>query len=307
MNLEYSAAVAMVRPAAFQFNTATANTNHFQKSSILSKEEVLANALHEFDEVVNCLRNSGIEVLVLFDSPQPVLPDAIFPNNWFISLPGEIILCPMHAVSRRAERRQEHLKELFSFTESVRITDWSDRELQNESLEGTGSLILDRKNKIAFACKSERTSDTLFEKFCNHAGYEGFLFEATDRAGQSIYHTNVMMCLGNGFAVACEDAIVKDEDRKRLRNIIKRTGRELITINVTQMENFAGNMLQLQNINGEHILMMSSRAFISLLPQQIEKIEKFTRILTIDVSTIESIGGGSVRCMIAELQLPKIN
>ncbi|RYG47902.1 MAG: amidinotransferase, partial [Chitinophagaceae bacterium] len=220
------------------------------------------------------------------------------------SLPGEIILCPMQSVLRRGERKAGFLNELTAYTGAGQITNWTAMEAENEFLEGTGSLVLDRKNKIAFACRSERTAEKLFEKFCIHAGYEGFIFEAVDREDQLIYHTNVMMCLANGFAVVCEEAVWKDEEQKKLREIISGTGREMISINFTQMENFAGNMLQLQNKTGEHILVMSSRAFDSLLPQQIEKMRNFTRMLPIDVSRIETIGGGSVRCMMAELQRP---
>ncbi len=304
MNAEYSSAVAMVRPAAFQYNPSTADSNRFQNKLLLSNEEALSRALLEFDRMVNKLREWGIDVLVLHDEPYPVLPDAVFPNNWFISLPGEIILCPMQSVLRRGERKAGFLKELTAYTGAGQITNWTAMEAENEFLEGTGSLVLDRKNKIAFACRSERTGEKLFEKFCSHTGYEGFIFEAVDREGQLIYHTNVMMCLGNGFAVVCEEAVWKEEERKKLREIISGTGREMISINFAQMENFAGNMLQLKNKSGEYILAMSSNAFNSLQQQQINTIENLTKILSFDVPHIERIGGGSVRCMMAELQRP---
>ncbi len=301
MNHNFARSVAMVRPAAFQYNCSTASTNHFQERDHRTVEEILKLALAEFDHMVDLLRSSGIDVLVLNDPSSPELPDAVFPNNWFVSLPGEIMICPMHSKSRREEKKPEHLQRLKEFTGSKLISDWSKFEAKGLFLEGTGSLVLDRENRKAFACRSERTTDILFNKFCKHAGYEGIFFDAYDRQGREIYHTNVMMCIGNHFAVICEEALRKPREKAEVTKAIAGCEKEVIGISFLQMQNFAGNMLQLQNTEGEPVLLMSSSARESLHPNQLQKIQAYTRILSVNIKTIETIGGGSARCMMAEL------
>lgn len=297
----FASAVAMVRPSCFGFNPETRSTNHFQHVSTLHPKRVQERAEREFDEMVKRLRASDISVLVLEDKSEPGLPDEIFPNNWFVSLPGELILCPMQAPGRRAERRQEHIDQIKTYTDVSKLTDWTAEENQNRFLEGTGSLILDHANKLAFACRSERTSENLFQQFCSHTGYKGFLFTATDRSGRHIYHTNVMMCMGKGFAVICEETISDLKERSALREIIDSTGREVISLTFNQVESFAGNMLQLRSNSGELFLVMSGSAHRSLSREQIKRIKLHSAILVIEASIIEFVGGGSVRCMMAEL------
>ena len=297
----FASAVAMVRPAAFQFNPGTAATNHFQQPPPLHQDEVQKKALLQFDTMVKELEKHNISVLVLQDQKTPALPDAVFPNNWFISLKGEILLCPMQSPARRAERRPQHIEALLQFTGAVTLTDWSAEENNDKFLEGTGSLVLDHANMHAFACRSQRSDETLFEKFCDHSGFEGSIFDAVDQMGRPIYHTNVMMCLGNGFSAVCEEAVINTSQRKRLREIVEGSQREIITLTFQQMESFAGNMLQLQNKQGEYILVMSNSAYNSLTDEQLKRIELQSRILKIDAGILETVGGGGVRCMMAEL------
>lgn len=307
MMFEFANSVAMVRPASFRFNDATAFTNYFQKTDQRSNEEVGQTALFEFDRMVDQLRTQAIRVLVLNDVTEPPLPDAVFPNNWFISLPGEIIVCPMQSESRRGERKKDHLEAIANFTNCKTVTDWTLFETSKKFLEGTGSLILDRKNKIAFACRSERTDEYLFNAFCKHAGYKAMMFDSYDRKGRRIYHTNVMMCIGKGFSILCKESIPGGSEKEKLINCLKETDREIIEISFSQMEKFAGNMLQLQTGQAKPVLIMSSSAYRVMNEEQIQKISACTEILPVEVTTIEDVGGGSVRCMMAELFQPNVS
>lgn len=293
--------ILMVRPASFGYNPQTAESNAFQVEVDLSSEEIQANALREFDLMVEELRENGIEVLVFEDSENPYTPDAVFPNNWFSThRDGTLCLYPMEAEARRFERNPQIINKLKKNFAVTRILDFTEFESQNKFLEGTGSLILDQENKIAYASISSRTDEYILEKWAKMLDFELFQFQSFDENGKAIYHTNVMMCLGDKFAVACLESI-SDENKKRFfHEKLHQTGKELIEISFEQMSSFAGNMLLLQNSDNEKILVMSKTAFESLNENQIEKLASYAKLLSFDIDIIEKCGGGSVRCMIAE-------
>ncbi|MEM9983967.1 MAG: arginine deiminase-related protein [Bacteroidota bacterium] len=292
----------MVRPVRFGYNDETAQNNAFQNESSLPNEEIQAKALVEFDLFVSLLRAEGITVTVFDDNLLPHTPDSIFPNNWIsFHETGKIIIYPMFAVSRRLERRGDiidHFKAQFLAPE---VIDLSHYEEQGLFLEGTGSMIMDRVHQKVYACLSPRTTQVLFEEFCEHTQCEGFLFHATDRNGTEIYHTNVMMALGSQLAVICMEAIRDPWERNELERWLQETSHQILPISFTQMEAFAGNMLQLYNHQGEALMVMSQRAFKSLQAVQITTLEKYSRLLVVPIDIIETIGGGSVRCMMAEV------
>ncbi len=296
----------MIRPAAFGFNEQTANTNFFQQDSSESVASIRQRALAEFDTMVDKLRENEIDVLVFDDLALPEKPDAIFPNNW-VSLheDGKLILYPMLVHNRRLERRSEiieSLKEKFSVQE---VIDLSAEENANRILEGTGSLVFDHVNKIAYASRSERTNEELVKHLCKRIGYQPLLFDALDESSKPIYHTNVLMCVGEKFAVLCLDAIANENDQELLLDSFRITNHKVIAISYAQMKSFAGNMLEVKNKSGESFVLLSLAAFHSLLPGQIDAITRFTDLLPIDITTIETIGGGSVRCMVAGVHTPK--
>ena len=294
----------MIRPAAFGFNEQTAANNFFQHKPAISAESLQQRVLEEFDNMAQLLVEQDIEVLVIEDTPDPPKPDAIFPNNWFCTLPSGIIaVFPMYASNRRPEKRDDILQ---WFTENYTVTgveDWSEYEAESRFLEGTGSMVIDHDNKMIYACKSDRTDNAVLEKFATTHGFNAIAFHATDRNGQPIYHTNVMMCIGSRFAVVCADAIEDETERIAVTQLLESTGREVIPISLEQMHAFAGNMLQLQNMRGEYYVVMSSSAWKSLDEQQRTKLQSFGTPMAIDIPTIEQVEGGSVRCMIAEIFL----
>lgn len=297
-----SSTVLMVRPAAFDFNDQTAENNFFQHKPALSASEIQKTVCEEFDQAVQQLRDAGIEVIVIEDTPNPAKPDAIFPNNWFCTMPGKSIqIFPLYAKNRRPERRPEIVKQLVDLTDSGTVDDWSYYEEAGAYLEGTGSMVFDHDNNLAYATHSERTDPELFKKFCRASGYTPFIFHASDEEEQPIYHTNVIFCMGAGFAILCEESIEDVDEKAELVGRLQDSGREVIAITRQQAKAFAGNMLQLQNDKGEPVLVMSAAAENSLGEELKKKIEKYTRILVIPVPAIEAIGGGSIRCMMAEL------
>lgn len=297
-----SSTVLMVRPAAFDFNDQTAGNNFFQHKPALSAGEIQKTVCQEFDRAVQQLRDAGIEVIVIEDTPEPAKPDAIFPNNWFCTMPGKSIqLFPLYAPNRRPERRPEIIKQLVELTDSGTVDDWSVYEQSGVYLEGTGSMVFDHDNQLAYATHSERTDPELFKKFCRASGYTPFLFHASDEEEQPIYHTNVIFCMGAGFAILCEESVEDADERAELVSRLQESGREVIPITRQQAKAFAGNMLQLQNDKGEPVLVMSAAAEKSLGEETKKKIAQYTRILVIPVPAIEAIGGGSIRCMMAEL------
>lgn len=297
--------IMMIRPANFGFNSETAATNAFQsENKIISNAEVSSRAIKEFDTFVDLLRTKGIRVTVIQDSLNPVKPDAIFPNNWIsFHKNGYIITYPMQAEVRRMERQESIIDQMSEHFDVQAVFPLETFEDYDQFLEGTGSMILDRVHKVVYACLSPRTHDVVLDKFCKLTGYEKVVFDAVDKSGKAIYHTNVMMGLGEDFVIICLETIKKPEHRKAIKESFAKTGKTIIRISDDQMMAFAGNMLQLVNNVGEKYLVMSTTAYESLYPEQIQFIEQHTQILHSDIKTIEIIGGGSVRCMMAEVFL----
>lgn len=296
--------IFMVRPANFAFNEETSVTNSFQgkpANAVGLQERVLA----EFDAFAAALREAGINVIVFEDTISPVKPDAVFPNNW-ISLheDGTLVLYPMCTPNRRAERRADIIKELKNRFKVAGVVDLSVFEKENKFLEGTGSIVFDHLNRVAYACLSFRTDKELFLEACAALNYRPFHFWAFDKGGRPIYHTNVMMCICEKFVVVCAASISNEKEREALLESLERTGREVIEISVDQMNSFAGNMLGLKNAGGENMLVLSQSAYDSLNEAQKKTIERYARTLPLAIPTIESIGGGSARCMIAEIFVP---
>lgn len=301
-----TSSILMVRPQRFFYNPETAVSNAFQQQAGQAEAKDLERqALKEFDDMVSTLRENGIEVIVKQDSPEPPTPDSIFPNNWVMFHPlGKVSLFPMEAVSRRNERRMDFIDDLRENFKITELDDWSDYEKREKYLEGTGSMVFDHENRICYACLSTRTDADLLNEFCQATGYEVEGFNAFDKNGKRIYHTNVLMCVGKKLVVLCTEAVWHPAERERLTARIKDTGKELLEISLKQMNQFAGNMLQLTNSQGEELLVMSGRAFGSLEQHQVKAIEKHCRIVHTPLTTIENLGGGSARCMMAEVFLP---
>lgn len=298
--------ILLVKPSNFGFNTQTASSNAFQKKIKDISSTTSDMALAEFDAFVKKLSKHGINPMVIEDSAIPIKPDAIFPNNW-ISMheDGKIILYPMCAPNRRLERRKEivdKLKELFIVNE---VIDLSSHEDECRFLEGTGSIIFDHTNKTAYACISPRTNETLFKEVCEKLNYSPIIFHSFDENGILVYHTNVMMCIGKGFAIICLETIKVSSEREQVINSLKESGHEIIEISLSQMKNFAGNMLALENNEGQNFIAMSKSAFDTLNNDQKISLEKYATLLPLPINTIETIGGGSARCMIAEIFLQK--
>ena len=295
----------MIRPASFGFNTETAVNNSFQKDDkSLSNEEIKNLAIKEFDAFVTKLKDNGINVIVFEDTIDPPKPDAVFPNNWIsFHQEGMVMKYPMYANARRVERRKDIVDELRKTYQINKEYTFEHYEEEEMYLEGTGSLILDRVNKLVYANLSPRTDLRLLDKWCILMGYEKRKFFAKDRNGDDIYHTNVIMALGETFCVICSDCITEGQDKAMLFKSLYSTDKEIINITLDQVESFAGNMLQVKNIEGKRYLVMSQNAFNCLTQEQKEIINKHTFIITADIPTIEKYGGGSVRCMMAELFL----
>ena len=299
--------VLMIEPAAFGFNAETAQNNYFQVNS--ENAETQNRALQEFNNFVEKLRSKGINVITMKDTLEPHTPDSIFPNNWIsMHSDGTVVLYPMCAVNRRWERRNdilEILKRNFSVKE---IIDFSAPENDGKFLEGTGSMIFDHDNKLAYGSVSLRLDEQLFREFCEKFGFTPVVFHSYQTANNErlpIYHTNVMMCVADQFVVICLDCIDDETERVNVVNAIVNSGKEIIEISESQMQRFAGNMLQLQNPEGKKFLVMSLSAYQSLTPEQISNIEKYSEIIYSDLETIETNGGGSARCMLAEVFLEK--
>lgn len=298
--------ILMVRPAHFGYNEQTAESNVFQtRDTKKTAAEIEAAARAEFDEFVRRLREAGVTVHVAEDSVAPVKTDAVFPNNWVtFHADGTVVTYPMLSENRRLERDEnilEQLKQLFAVNHRVHLETY---ELEQLFLEGTGSMILDREHRIVYACVSPRTDPQLLDLFCHKMGYTALLFQAVDQEGVDIYHTNVMMALGETFVVICMDSIPNAGERAQLLASFERTGKEVIAISFGQMMSFAGNMLQVRNDRGEGILVMSEQAYRSLRPEQVHRLKKHTLLLYSPIDTIETFGGGSARCMMAEIFLP---
>jgi hypothetical protein len=295
--------VFMVKPKYFGYNAETAENNAFQDNSgDQTKEQIIDMARLEFDGLVEKLREKGIEVIVYEDLDDLEVTDSVFPNNWITLHKNQILITyPMFAESRRAERRLdiiEDLKERFGYERQYFFDHY---ESESKFLEGTGSMILDRDNRVIYACLSDRTNVEILEKFSILMNYQKVFFHAVDRNGLEIYHTNVMMALGEEIAVVCLETIEDERERKELVKKLEETRKQIIEISQEQMEHFAGNMLELKNKKGYRYMVMSEQAFKSLNTKQIEEIEASSQIIHAPLNTIEKYGGGSARCMIAEI------
>ena len=301
--------ILMIRPINFGYNEETAQDNHYQIKELPYKN-VNERAQKEFDNMVKNLRQNGVSVHVFQDDENEYTPDSIFPNNWVsFHENGDVGLYPMCAENRRMERRPEVLDFLENegFTIS-NIVDYSSAESENKFLEGTGSMILDRENRLAYCSISNRSNEDLFIEFCEDFEFTPIIFNSFQTVGNKrlpIYHTNVMMCVATDYVIVCLDSIDDKKQRKNVSSFIKESGKKLIEISENQVESFAGNMLELVNDKGESILVMSKSAEDSLNENQKNIITKYSRIISSDINTIETCGGGSTRCMMAEIFLPK--
>ena len=298
--------ILMVRPALFGFNEETAINNHYQKKDNKPVQEIQNLALYEFDKMVEKLKKVGIDVKVMQDTKVPHTPDSIFPNNWFSThYNNTVVLYPMFAENRRLERT-ENLYTFFDDIDTLNIVDYSYLEKENIFLEGTGSLVLDRKNKKAYCSLSERANEELLDIFCEEAGYKKVAFHSYQTVGEirkPIYHTNVMMSVGEKYAILCADSIDSGREKKEVINQLKLDGKEIIFITEEQVEKFLGNTLELRNNEDVNVCVMSMSAYNALTENQKATLEKYDVIVPVDVQTIEKYGGGSARCMIAELYI----
>ena len=301
--------ILMIRPNNFGYNEETALDNHYQNQGSLEMDSN-ENAQKEFDNMVFNLRQNGISVYVFQDDDINYTPDSIFPNNWIsFHENGDVVLYPMYAENRRLERRPEVIKFLEDEGFNIdNIVDYSSAESENKFLEGTGSMILDRENRIAYCSISKRSNEDLFIEFCEDFEFTPVLFNSYQSVGDKrlpIYHTNVMMCVATNYVVICLDSIDDKKQRKNVANFINESGKKLIEISENQVESFAGNMLELLNDKGDSILVMSKSAENSLSEIQKNSIKKYSKIISSNINTIEVCGGGSARCMMAEIFLPK--
>ncbi|MFN3941531.1 MAG: citrulline utilization hydrolase CtlX [Flavobacterium sp.] len=310
MKTQATNTILMIRPVAFRMNEQTAVNNYYQKViDGLTSANVNAKAQQEFDAFVEKLRAHGVNVLVVEDTLQPDTPDSIFPNNWIsFHQSGDVVLYPMFAENRRLERREDVLDLLEEKGFVIEnVLDYTLAEEANVFLEGTGSIILDRVNEKAYCALSPRADEELFIEFCEDMEYTPVIFTAfqtVDGARKPIYHTNVMMCIADTFAVICADCIDDKVERKMVLEQLKQDGKEIILISEEQVNHFAGNMLQVVGANQQKYLVMSSSAYQSLTPKQLEAIEKHNPIIHASLDIIEACGGGSARCMMAEVFLP---
>ncbi len=303
---QISNTILMVRPAHFGYNEETARNNAFQQAvRSASEEEIERKARQEFDAFVEKLRAHGVHVIAIEDTSVPLKNDAVFPNNWFSThADGTLVTYPMFSEMRRLERRDDIIAQLdrdFTIQKIIRLENHEDA---GRYLESTGSMILDRPNRLVYACRSIRTDEGLLDEFCRWMSYEKVIFEAYGSSGIPIYHTNVMMALGEHFCVICMDSIKDPVDRSRIHDKLVATGKEIIAIAQEQLDDFMGNMLQVEG-EGQTFLVMSEQARQALRPDQVLQIERHTQILSSTLDTIEKHGGGSARCMMAEIYLPK--
>jgi hypothetical protein len=305
---QLASSVLMIRPVRFESNPQTAASNRFQGKTDATPAEQHGAALLQFEALAAALRESGVEVIVVDDTPDPHTPDSIFPNNWVsFHADGRVVLYPMEAKNRRTERRTDVIEHLdadlgFQVTE---VVDLSGHESDGHFLEGTGSMVLDRVNRVAYACLSSRTHLDVLGDFAQRMDYDIVAFDAVDRDGAPIYHTNVLMNVGEKLAVVCDESIVREEQRQAVLERLESTGHKVMRLDFDQLDAFAGNMLELRGSDGERIVAMSQQAFDSLREDQVELLERNGRIVTAAIDAIESSAGGSVRCMLAEVHLPR--
>jgi hypothetical protein len=305
--LQLASSVLMIRPVRFESNPMTAESNRFQGKSNADPDTQNTNAQGEFDALAAALREAGVNVVIVDDTAEPHTPDSVFPSNW-ISFHGDgrVVLYPMEAENRRTERRGDIVEQLDSENGFVvkEIIDLSGHEHGGHYLEGTGSMVLDRKNHVAYACLSSRTQLDPLGDFAQRMDYDVLTFDAADRDGVPIYHTNVLMNVGEEVAVICADAIKRDEQRAAVLQRLTDTGHDVIQLNYDQLDAFAGNMLELRSQDGNRLVAMSQQAYDALEEAQIERLRVNGRIISSDIRNIEASAGGSVRCMLAEIHLP---
>ncbi len=302
--------VLMIRPVQFRTNEQTAVNNYFQAESELDRKTLNEKAQNEFDSFVALLREKGVDVVEMSDSKNSDTPDAVFPNNWIsFHADGTVVVYPMFAENRRKERREDVLDVLESRGFSIKqVIDYTSAEADNKFLEGTGSLVMDRENKKVYCALSDRASEELVIEFSEEFNCLPIIFSANQNVNGSrlpIYHTNVMMCLGEKLAVICLDSIDDKKERKMVTSSLKEDDKVIVEITEEQMHQFAGNMIELKGTDAKPLMVMSSAAFNSLIPQQVETISKYCEIVHSPLATIEHSGGGSARCMIAEVFLPR--
>lgn len=306
-NDQSSRAVLMVRPTTFGFDEQTAKTNSFQKHVSLAQNDVLRRANDEFDAAVVKLRSAGITVLVFEDKDDQAKPNAVFPNNWVSTWPnGWVCTYPMATPSRRTERSPAALDMLGKAFEVKKLHDLSGAEQNHQYLEGTGVIIFDHLNKIAYACISPRCDETLFRKHVHDLGYQPVAFHAYDQKDKAIYHTNIMLGIQTTTAVVCAEAITDAGEHTQVMNTLIETGHQVVDITTEQMNHYCANVLELQNGKGERFLALSQGAYDNFTPAQRELLSKDKTLLPVALPTIEAVGGGSFRCLLAEVFLPRM-
>ncbi len=307
---QLASSVLMIRPARFESNPLTAESNRFQGKTAASPAEQQASALEQFDAMAAALREAGVNVVVVDDTPEPHTPDSIFPNNWVsFHADGRVVLYPMEAENRRTERREDIIEALsarhgFQVGE---VIDLSAHENHGHYLEGTGSMVLDRANRVAYACVSSRTHLDALGDFAQRMDYRVVAFDAVDRDGVPIYHTNVLMNVGEALAVICAEAIPREDQREAVLESLRATGHTIVNLTYDQLDAFAGNMLELRSESGKRLLAMSSQAYNSLDSAQREQLAGNGLVVHRPIDDIEASAGGSVRCMLAEIHLPRQN
>jgi len=293
--------LVMVWPCGLGYNPLRSVNNAFQVSTGEDPSLVQEKALAEFDDYVALLRTHDMEVIVVQDTPEPHTPDSVFPNNWISFHPGQTaILYPMYAPNRRLERKKSVFQAIQEHAPRIRWIDISPRERENRFLEGTGSMVFDRENHRAYACRSPRTDEGLFRNICETLGYEHVCFDAMEK-GAPVYHTNVMMCMAKNYVVICLETVPAEKDRDMLLDVFKKDNKKVVAISSRQMNDFAGNMFQVFSRDNTPYLVMSRRAYNALTLSQRRILESFNKLITPELDTIETHGGGSARCMLAEV------
>jgi hypothetical protein len=299
-----TSSVLMIRPGRFYPNPQTAADNAFQCTRHLGSDALTLMARKEFDAAVQTLGAAGVNVHVFEDTAEPEKPDAVFPNNWISAHhDGRIALFPMYSALRRRERRHDIVEELRKHYRVTEVIDYSPFEDEGCCLEGTGSLVFDHLNKIAYVSLSNRSNPKMIQRFADDFSYEPVTFTSIGSNGEPIYHTNVLMCIGTGFAMVGLEMIRNKAERQQVRTRLEKTGKEIVELSADQIANFAGNAIELQNRRGEKLLVLSSRAARALAEQQRETLSRYARLIPLELPTIE-LGGGSARCMLATIYLP---
>lgn len=308
MEHPFPSSVLMIRPASFSYDEETAKSNPFQTDVDLTPAQLQNEVLEEFDAMVERLKKLGLLVYQVEDRPEPPKPSAVFPNNWIsFHEDGTVVLYPMQSKGRSLERRPE-LADWLEKESPFRVRrtiDLSDQEKEGKALEGTGSIVFDREDRVAYACRSPRTDIPLFEHLCERLGYRPISFRAVDPEGVPIYHTNVMLAIGNGFAILCEEAIEEPMERSMVKMQLRDSGKEVISIDPPQMKAFAGNAFQVYMPEKGPFLLLSRRACDALKEEQLRRIESHSAVECLSVDRIEEVGGGGVRCMLAGILLPE--